>query len=107
MKKKIRPSKLPVAPPKDPPKVLPRYPVYIPSKGRAALKMSTANCLIRDGVPFWLVVEPQELEEYAAHYPRERLIVTPFSNLGAPTTRNWIKDLSVSRGEVRHWQIDD
>ena len=47
-------------------KTLPRYPVFIPSKGRwqnrAAL---TARCLAAEGVPFRLVVEPGEADQQA------------------------------------------
>ena len=39
-------------------KRLPRYPVYIPSKGRAE-KCYTAQFMFDDGVPFYLVVEEQ------------------------------------------------
>lgn len=89
-------------------KVLPRYPVYIPSKGRADVCL-TADCLARDGVPFYLVVEPQEAEAYAAKYGQDRLLILPFSNLGQGSipARNWIKEHSTKSGFERHWQIDD
>jgi hypothetical protein len=88
--------------------ILPRYPIYIPSKGRWENCM-TANFLLQDGVPFKLVVEPQELEQYAARYGRENILVLPFSNLGQACipARNWIKDHSRAAGDKRHWQLDD
>ena len=87
---------------------LPRYPVYIPSKGRADAGL-TANFLVRDRIPFRLVVEPQEVEAYAARYGAERVLVLPFSNLGLGSipARNWIKDHAISEGHYRHWQLDD
>lgn len=88
-------------------RLLPRYPVYIPSKGRAELKMSTARRLMADEVPFLIVIEPSELEAYAKHYPRENLLVTPHHDIGAVPTRNFIKDHSIAAGASRHWQIDD
>jgi hypothetical protein len=89
-------------------KFLPRYPVYIPSKGRAESSL-TARFLNRDKVPFHLVVEPQEYDEYASRFGEERVLVLPFSNLGLGSipARNWIRDHSIAAGHKRHWQIDD
>jgi hypothetical protein len=81
----------------------PIYPIYIPSKGRAD-RCLTARFLIEDGVPFTLVVEPQETEAYAAF---ERVLVLPFRDRGLPATRNYIKEHAAARGVARHWQLDD
>jgi len=48
----------------------PRYPVYVISKGRADCCM-TAKFLQADGVPFKLVIEKQELEQYRAVVPED------------------------------------
>lgn len=87
---------------------LPRYPVYIPSKGRADVCL-TAKFLDRDGVPFRIVVEPQEEREYASRFGAQRVLVLPFSNLGQGSipARNWIKDHATAEGHLRHWQLDD
>ena len=86
---------------------LPRYPVYIPSKGRAD-KCLTAKFLNSDGVPFCLVVEPQEREAYAERFGDSRVLVLPWDNPGSVIpARNWIKDHATSAGFERHWQIDD
>jgi hypothetical protein len=87
---------------------LPRYPVYIPSKGRHD-QCLTGNFLAEDGVPFHVVVEPQEQEKYKSEFGAERVLVLPFSNLGQGSipARNWIKDHSTSLGFARHWQLDD
>ena len=50
--------------------LLPRYPVYVPSKGRHD-RCLTAKFLQRDGVPFHFVVEPQEFDAYASHFPEK------------------------------------
>lgn len=85
----------------------PRYPIYIPSKGRAD-RCLTARALAGDGVPFWLVVEPQEADLYAAEFGRERLLVLPFRDLGSVVpARNWIKEHATAAGYARHWQLDD
>lgn len=87
---------------------IPRWPVYVPSKGRSD-KALTANALRRDGVPFYLVVEPQEEEAYRSALPADRLLVLPFSNLGQGSipARNWIRDHAEATGHERHWQLDD
>ena len=86
---------------------LPRYPVYVPSKGRAKTAL-TPRFLRDDGVPFKLVVEPQEYAVYAEHWGAERLLVLPLNNQGLVYARNWMKRHSVEvEHAARHWQIDD
>ena len=81
---------------------LPRYPIYIPSKGRAA-KFLTAKVLMRDDVPFVAVVEPQEAAGYAAVVGTERLLVLPFRDRGSVIpARNFIKDHATAEGHARH-----
>lgn len=92
------------------PKVAPLHPIYIPSAGRAgqSSKSSTPDALLTDGVPFRLVVEPQEAEAYADRYGTERILVLPFRDAGQVLpARNWIKDFSTAAGESHHWQLDD
>lgn len=89
--------------------VLPTYPVYVPSKGRFESGL-TAKCLIDDGVPFNLVVEPNERDEYAKRFPEANLLVLPWNDLGVTgliAARNWIKDHATKTGAKRHWQLDD
>lgn len=86
---------------------LPKYPIYIPSKGRTD-KCLTARCLIKDDVPFHLVIEQQEYDQYAAQFGEDCLLVLPFSNQGSVIpARNWIKAHATEAGHERHWQIDD
>ena len=90
--------------------VVPRYPVFIPSKGRhEKTKALTARRLDADGVPFRLVVEPQEENDYAEAFGPDRVMSLPFSNLGLGSipARNWIKEQSTAVGDGRHWQLDD
>lgn len=88
--------------------MLPRYPIFVPSKGRYQ-NCLTANVLKADGVPFKLVVEDAERDHYAARYGEDRVLVLPFSNMGSVIpARNWIKDYSTNElGAERHWQFDD
>jgi hypothetical protein len=89
--------------------VKPRYPVYVPSKGRSHATL-TANFLQKDKVPFYLVVEPQEEEAYRAATGHDNILVLPWSDLGKGgliAVRNWIRDHSENAGHERHWQLDD
>ena len=86
--------------------ILPRYPIFIPSKGRAD-SVLTARCFRSDNVPFQLVVEPQELESYSAVWGRDHTLSLPDSHRGLVFARNWIKSYSISQGHERHWQLDD
>jgi hypothetical protein len=90
------------------PNLLPKYPIYVISKGRADCGL-TANFLVRDKVPFHLVVEPQELEAYAKFYPKECIYTLPFSNLGLGgiPARNWCWEHAKAAGHERHWILDD
>jgi hypothetical protein len=103
-------------------RTMPRYPVYVPSKGRATTCL-TADFLTVDSVPFTLVVEPQEAAQYAARYGADRLLILPWSgddsarqsfcqerrieNGGLIAARNYIKEQSIAAGHARHWQLDD
>ena len=84
----------------------PNYPVYIISKGRYK-NCLTARELKNMGVPFYLVVEPQELEQYK--HITDNILVLPFSNLGQGSipARNSMWDHAVKSGAKRHWILDD
>lgn len=88
--------------------MIPRYPIYIVSKGRADTRY-TAKALEKIGVPFHIVVEPQEYDAYAAAVGSERVLVLPFSNLGQGSipARNWIWEHAKESGAARHWILDD
>lgn len=86
----------------------PRYPVYIISKGRWESRL-TAKALDKIGVPYSIVVEPQEYEPYAEVIEPSKIIVTPFSNLGQGSipVRNFVWDHALRHGAERHWILDD
>jgi hypothetical protein len=84
----------------------PRYPIFIPSKGRAG-HCQTVRCFLRDGVPFRLVVEPSEEDAYRAAFPTAPILITPKNEMRLLGVRNWIRDLSIDEGFDRHWQFDD
>lgn len=89
-------------------KAAPRYPVYVVSKGRHDCCL-TARFLVRDGVDFKIAVETQERDLYAAEFGAERVIVTPFSNLGLGSypVRNFVWEHARQSGATSHWVFDD
>lgn len=88
-------------------KILPRYPIYVPSKGRADTCL-TPVFLARDGVPFYLVVEPDEVRAYAERFGRDCILTLPYKEAGSVVpARNWIKAHATREGHERHWQLDD
>ena len=83
-----------------------RYPVYVISKGRAR-RCITARMLSQGGVPFTLVVEEQEADEYRAAGWGDHLAILPFRDLGAIPARNWCWEHAIEQGADRHWILDD
>jgi hypothetical protein len=86
----------------------PEYPVYIISKGRWESHL-TSRALEQIGVPYHIVVEPQEREQYAAVIDERKILVLPFSNLGQGgiPARNWVWEHALASGAKRHWILDD
>lgn len=86
----------------------PRYPVYIISKGRWESRL-TSKALEKMRVPYSIVVEPQEYENYASVIDPKKILVLPFSNLGQGSipARNWVWEHSISIGTSKHWIMDD
>ena len=69
----------------------------------------TSRALEEMGVDYKIVIEPQELKEYAAVIDPKKILVLPFSNLGQGSipARNWVWEHSISIGAERHWILDD
>ena len=85
-----------------------KYPVYIVSKGRWENPM-TANCFLKYGLDFKILVEPQEYDHYCASVGEEYVQALPFSNLGVgsyPARNEAWKD-AIDQGYERHWVFDD
>jgi hypothetical protein len=101
----------------------PRFPLYIPTKGRADSRL-TSKSLTEQGVRHYLVVEPKEVEEYerAAHGSLATVLPLDMSykaryelcddlgltkSTGPGPARNFIWDHSVTTGHAWHWVMDD
>ncbi len=87
-------------------KIIPRYPIYIPSKGRAD-KCLTAKNFISEGVEFKLVVTPNQYKSYLDEFSPDLILTLPSNSGGLIAARNWIKAHSIKAGAKRHWQFDD
>ena len=88
----------------------PSYPVYIISKGRwHDNRRLTSKSLEEMNVPYHIVVEPQEYDNYAKVIDRKKILILPFSNLnqGGIPARNWVWEHSLKLGSKRHWILDD
>lgn len=88
----------------------PRYPIYIPSKGRWESRL-TVKALESKRIPYRICVEPSEYDQYAAVVDRNKILCLPenFSarGQGSIPVRNWIWDHAIAEGHARHWIIDD
>lgn len=99
----------------------PNYPIYIVSKGRWESRL-TAKSLEEMNVPYYIIVEQQEYDLYAAVIDPEKILVLPtkyldeydtFDDLGATKSRgpgaarNFAWDHSISLGAKWHWVMDD
>ena len=85
-----------------------KYPVFVISKGRWESR-HTAKSLEKLGIPFHIVVEPQEYDSYAAVMDEKTILTLPFSNLGQGSipARNWVWQFAKDSGAARHWILDD
>ena len=86
----------------------PKYPVYIISKGRWESR-KTSKALEEMKVPYHIVIEPQEYDQYANVIDSNKILTLPFSELGLGSipARNWVWKDSIKRGAKRHWILDD
>ena len=92
----------------DGPKTDSRYPICIPSKGRADCQ-KTGHALDRMGVSYKFFVEETEGDEYIEHLGVDKVVVMPFHDLGQGSVpaRNYIWEYCFERGCNRHWTVDD
>lgn len=84
----------------------PKYPIYIPSKSRYDSRL-TSKALEKLNIPYKIVIEKEEYDDYAKHIDKDKILVLPFSNKGLIYSRCWIMEHSIELGYKRHWQLDD
>jgi hypothetical protein len=92
----------------DGPKTDSRYPICIPSKGRAEYQ-TTGRVLDRMGVSYRFFVEETEYDAYCRRLGEQKVVRLPFHDLGQGSipARNFIWDWARERGHARHWTVDD
>ena len=101
--------------------MLPRYPIYIVSKGRWKNRL-TSKALNVMGIPYKIVVEQDQLPMYQAEVGSDRCLVLPQRYLdeydtcddlgdtkskGPGAARNFVWDHATELGSKRHWVMDD
>src|SRR3984893_14788922 len=99
----------------------PSAPVYIVTKGRWKSRR-TSRSLELIGVPYLIVVEDQELSEYASVIDKKKILVLDrqyqrdyetcddlgdTKSLGPGPARNFVWDHSSANGHGWHWVMDD
>ena len=99
----------------------PNYPVYIVSKGRWESRL-TSKALEEMRVPYKIVVEAQEYDQYCAVIDPKKVIILPFhyldkydtcdgfgrtKSVGPGAARNFVWDHATKMGAKRHWVLDD
>lgn len=104
-------------------RVIPRYPLYIVSKGRAKTQL-TSRALHEMGIPHHVVVESDQLDEYQANANASAtyLVLDPtfqrdydkllppelaHQSPGSGPARNFAWAHSIAAGARRHWVMDD
>ena len=101
----------------------PQYPVYVLSYNRwQDGRRLTIKALEALGIPYTVVVEPEEYDLYAAVVPKKNIKIMPQeyhhnydacvtkaegSRQGTGPVRNFIWDDAIKRGYKRHWVLDD
>jgi len=101
---------------------LPRFPLFIPSKGRYNTNM-TANFLNEIGVDYRIVIEPQEYDLYLEKIKdKNKLLILDMSykekydycdafgttkGTGSGPARTFIWDTAKKEGHEYHWIMDD
>lgn len=105
------------------PENLPKYPIYIVSKTRWEVRL-TSDSLIEMGLKHYMIVEESQYENYKQHTDSNwvTLLILPqkyldeydtCDNLGSSRSRgpgaarNFAWDHSISLGAKRHWVMDD
>lgn len=101
----------------------PKYPIYIVSKTRWAIRL-TSDSLIEMGIKHYMIVEESQYEKYKQHTDPTwvTLLILPQKYLddydtcddlgstkskGPGAARNFAWDHSISIGAKRHWVMDD
>jgi hypothetical protein len=98
----------------------PRFPIYIVSKGRFR-KNPTSATLMKMNIPFYIIVEEQEYNEYCNLVGKDKVLILPEKykteydtfwkdedpRTGPGPARNFAWNHSIDNGFAWHWVMDD
>jgi len=99
----------------------PEYPLYIVSKGRWESRL-TSKALELMGVPYHIVIEDQEYDNYASVIDNKKILILDkkyqndydtfdklgnTKSVGPGAARNFVWDHSIKNGFKYHWVMDD
>jgi hypothetical protein len=98
----------------------PRFPIYIVSKGRWE-RNPTSKILKKMNVPFFIIVEKQEYENYLNLVDKKQILILPQKykdnydrfwknndkRTGSGAARNYAWEHSIENGYKWHWVLDD
>lgn len=80
------------------------FPIFIPSKGRPECK--TAEFLKKEGIPFKIIIEPQDIPEYR-RWGKKNLLLLPENDKGIAYTRNFVLKHCKRKHIDWCWVMDD
>jgi len=100
--------------------VNPKYPIYIVSKGRWKSRL-TSKALDEMNVPYKIIVEGAEYDEYAKVIDKDKILICPQkyndeydvfwddddTRIGPGAARNFAWEHSIEQGFDYHWVMDD
>tara|TARA_R110000803_G_C11938007_1_gene316209 strand:+ start:44 stop:1198 length:1155 start_codon:yes stop_codon:yes gene_type:complete len=98
----------------------PKFPIYIVSKGRWE-RNPTSKMLKKMNVPFFIIVEKQEYENYLNLVDKKQILILPQKykdnydrfwknndkRTGSGAARNYAWEHSIENGYKWHWVLDD
>ena len=96
----------------------PKHPVYIISKGRWDSR-HTSKALEKMNMPYSIVVEDYEYEQYARFIDKDKILILPKRYIedydscttdhgtGSGPARNFCWEHSLENGATSHWLLDD
>ena len=79
----------------------PPYPIVVCSKGRP--KGTTFNLLRTAGLPYMVIVEPQDKDAYLETHKEAELLVMEHDNLGL----SYARQVALDSMDGRYWMLDD
>ena len=87
-------------------KMINKYPVFIPTKGRFENPI-TIKMFQEHNVRFKIVIEEQEYSQYKKLVDPSQILVLPHKNEGLMVTRNWLWDYAENERFEKFWTFDD